>query len=127
MMRFGPGVSCASAKVSANWRSLSQCCTSTEKRCISGTAELPPPIANSDSTAKKLASVSSVPLSLFISAPKSSYPYPSDADAYRYDHRQHQRQRPVQKPDGNEGRQRDERTDDGAIAKQRPQHLGDGC
>ena len=53
MMMFGPGVSCASAKLSANCRSFSQCWTSTAKRCISGTAELPPPMANSDNTREK--------------------------------------------------------------------------
>src|SRR5271155_1514487 len=118
MMRFGPGVSCASAKVSANCRSVSQCCTSTEKRCISGTAELPPPMANSDSTAKKLASVKSVPPRSFIVAASSSYPHPGQADAHRHDHRQHQRQRPVNEPNGNEGRQRDDRPDNAAVAEQ---------
>ena len=52
MMTFGPGVICAIAKMSLNWRAVIQCSTSTATRCISGTAEFAPPIANSDITAK---------------------------------------------------------------------------
>ena len=48
--------------------SVIQCWTSTAKRCISGTAELPPPIANKRKQAKKPASVSIVAASAFIVA-----------------------------------------------------------
>jgi hypothetical protein len=52
MMTFGPGITWANANVSVNCWSLIQCFTSTATRCISGTAELAPPMANSDISAK---------------------------------------------------------------------------
>jgi hypothetical protein len=52
MMTFGPGVTCAIANMSVNCRAVIQPSTSTAMRCISGTAELAPPMANSDIRAK---------------------------------------------------------------------------
>ena len=52
MITFGPGVTWAIANISLNCRAVIQRSTSTATRCISGTAELAPPIANSDMTAK---------------------------------------------------------------------------
>ena len=52
MMTFGPGVTCAMRKHVGELPSVIQRSTSTATRCISGTAELAPPIANSDISAK---------------------------------------------------------------------------
>ena len=52
MMTLGPGVTCAIANMSANCRPVIQFSVSTAIRYISGTAELAPPIANSDISAK---------------------------------------------------------------------------
>jgi len=67
MITFGPGVTWAIAKISVNCCSLIQCSTSTAKRCISGTAELAPPMANSDISANWPASTNKTPD--FIGAP----------------------------------------------------------
>ena len=69
-MTFGPGVAWAIANMSVNCWSVIQRSTSTTRRCISGTAELAPPIANSDISAKCAASESSVPDPSFIAAPR---------------------------------------------------------
>ena len=49
---LGPGAACASAMALLNWASLSQACSLTKKRCISGTVVMAPPIDMSESDTK---------------------------------------------------------------------------
>ena len=57
---FGPGAACASANSEANSCALIQPCTSTAWRCISGSNELVPPNASSDSCANTAARLATV-------------------------------------------------------------------
>src|ERR1700722_1457411 len=111
-MTFGPGVSCASPKMSLNCGSVIQCCTSTAKRWISGTAELAPPMANSDISAKNHASV---PKSFIATSPSS--PHPGQRETDRQHHGEHERQRPLRDADGAKSRERDDRAAHGAVAE----------
>src|SRR5579864_1587122 len=122
-MTFGPGVSCANPKMSLNCGSVIQCWTSTAKRWISGTAELAPPMANSDISAKNHASVPSVPPRSFIATSPSS-PHPGERETDRQHYGKHDRQRPLSDADGAEGRERDHRAAGAAVAEQRQRHLG---
>src|ERR1700719_5014929 len=124
-MTFGPGVNCASPKMSLNCGSVIQCCTSTAKRWISGTAELAPPMANSDISAKNHANVPSVPPNSFIATSPSS-PQPGERETDRQHHDEHDRQRPLRDADGAKSRERDDWAAHGAITEQRQRHLHHG-
>ena len=49
---LGPGAACATAMAVLNWPSLSQACSLTRKRCISGTVVIAPPTDISESDTK---------------------------------------------------------------------------
>src|ERR1700680_3590248 len=125
-MTFGPGVSCASPKMSLNCGLVIQCCTSTAKRWISGMAELAPPMANTDISAKNHASVPSVPPKSFMAATSPSSAHPGERKTDRQHHGEHDRQRPLCDADGAKGRERDDRTAHGTVMEQRQRHLGHG-
>src|SRR5215470_1440166 len=119
-MMLGPGAACATANNSLNWRSVSHCAISTVWRCISGTAEPPPPTAKNDKIANCRNSAARVAESFVIGAP------PGKCDARRHDHQQHQGEAQTQHPDRHKCRDRHSVLRAQAKAKKRLGQLNDG-